>query len=51
MSSPTEAMEGSVEVVAMIDSHHFLSGGDSGSISLWNLGKKNPRSASPSHTV
>ncbi|SAM85740.1 related to RRP9-protein associated with the U3 small nucleolar RNA [Ustilago bromivora] len=42
MSNPHEAMEGSVEVVSMIDTHHFLSGGDSGNISLWNLGKKKP---------
>ncbi|SPO24041.1 related to RRP9 - protein associated with the U3 small nucleolar RNA [Ustilago trichophora] len=42
MSNPAETQEGSVEVVSMIDSHHFLSGGDSGSISLWNLGKKKP---------
>lgn len=41
-SSPLEAMEGSVEVVAMLDTHHFVSGGDSGSLSLWNLGKKKP---------
>lgn len=42
MSNPMEALEGSVEVVSMIDTHHFLSGGDSGTISLWNLGKKKP---------
>ncbi|KAJ9474328.1 Ribosomal RNA-processing protein 9 [Pseudozyma hubeiensis] len=42
LTSPVEAMEGSVEVVSMIDSHHFVSGGDSGTISLWNLGKKKP---------
>lgn len=47
MASPTEAMEGSVEVVSMIDSHHFLSGGDSGTISLWNLGKKKPIFTAP----
>lgn len=42
MSAPTEAVEGSVEVVAMIDQSHFVSGGDSGSVSLWNLGRKKP---------
>ena len=42
LASPAEAMEGSVEAVAMIDNHHFVSGGDSGTISLWNLGKKKP---------
>ena len=42
MSRPTEAVEGSVEVVAMVDSHHFVSGGDSGTVSLWNLGRKKP---------
>lgn len=26
----------------MIDNHHFVSGGDSGTISLWNLGRKKP---------
>lgn len=35
-------IEGSVECVAMIDDSHFLSGGDSGAISLWSLGKKKP---------
>ncbi|PWN49615.1 WD40 repeat-like protein [Violaceomyces palustris] len=38
----TELIEGSVDCVAMIDDQNFLSGGDSGSISLWNLGKKKP---------
>lgn len=42
LANPTEAVEGSVEVVSMIDSHHFVSGGDSGNLSLWNLGKKKP---------
>ncbi|SPO24147.1 related to RRP9 - protein associated with the U3 small nucleolar RNA [Ustilago trichophora] len=42
MGDPIETQEGSVEVVSMIDSYHFLSGGDSGTISLWNLGKKKP---------
>lgn len=37
-----EAMEGSVEAVCMVDEHHFVSGGDSGMISLWNLGRKKP---------
>lgn len=35
-------VEGSLECVAMIDEGHFLTGGDSGAISLWSLGKKKP---------
>lgn len=35
-------VEGSLEAVAMIDDSHFLTGGDSGAISLWSLGKKKP---------
>ena len=35
-------VEGSTDCVAMIDHGHFLSGGDSGSISLWTTGKKKP---------
>ena len=35
-------VEGSVDCTAMIDDQHFLSGGDSGTISLWNIGKKKP---------
>ncbi|EST09235.1 WD40 repeat [Kalmanozyma brasiliensis GHG001] len=42
LGAPHEALEGSVDVVAMIDNHHFVSGGDSGTISLWNLGRKKP---------
>ncbi|CAI2173766.1 5163_t:CDS:2 [Funneliformis geosporum] len=34
--------EGSIDVVAMIDEDNFLSGGDSGTISLWNVNKKKP---------
>ncbi|EPQ29507.1 uncharacterized protein PFL1_02726 [Pseudozyma flocculosa PF-1] len=37
-----ELVEGSVDCVAMVDDAHFLSGGDSGSISLWDLAKKKP---------
>ncbi|KAK4683996.1 ribosomal RNA-processing protein 9, partial [Tremellales sp. Uapishka_1] len=37
-----EFVEGSMEVVCMLDDQHFLSGGDSGSISLWHTGKKKP---------
>ncbi|EOR01383.1 hypothetical protein J056_004169 [Wallemia ichthyophaga EXF-994] len=33
-------VEGSLDVCAMIDEQHFLTGGDSGFISLWNIGKK-----------
>ncbi|KAN0059633.1 pre-rRNA processing protein [Thecaphora frezii] len=39
---PTELVEGSVDCVAMVDDGHFLSGGDTGSISLWSLSKKKP---------
>jgi len=35
-------VEGSLECVAMVDESHFLSGGDSGSICLWNTNKKKP---------
>ncbi|CAO1617494.1 unnamed protein product [Parajaminaea phylloscopi] len=35
-------VEGSLDCVAMIDDSHFLTGGDSGAISLWSLGKKKP---------
>ncbi len=37
-----EFYEGSIDCVAMIDETHFLSGGDSGSISLWATNKKKP---------
>jgi ribosomal RNA-processing protein 9 len=33
---------GSLDVVAMVDEDHFLTGSDSGAISLWNLSKKKP---------
>ncbi|KAH9817652.1 WD40-repeat-containing domain protein [Melampsora americana] len=33
-------VEGSIDCVCMIDDHMFLSGGDSGSISLWSTHKK-----------
>ncbi|KAI0654177.1 WD40-repeat-containing domain protein [Cubamyces menziesii] len=35
-------IEGSIECVAMIDETTFVSGGDSGSISLWSTQKKKP---------
>ncbi|TIA92713.1 hypothetical protein E3P99_00504 [Wallemia hederae] len=35
-------VEGSLDCCTMIDEHHFLTGGDSGFISLWNIGKKKP---------
>ncbi|KZS87993.1 WD40 repeat-like protein [Sistotremastrum niveocremeum HHB9708] len=35
-------IEGSIDCVAMIDEVTFVSGGDSGSISLWNTQKKKP---------
>ncbi|GHJ83915.1 hypothetical protein NliqN6_0317 [Naganishia liquefaciens] len=37
-----EFVEGSVDVVAMLDDQHFVSGGDSGAICLWHTGKKKP---------
>lgn len=37
-----EWVEGSIDCVAMVDEHSFLSGGDSGTISLWSLSKKKP---------
>lgn len=37
-----EWVEGSIDCVAMVDEHCFLSGGDSGTISLWSLSKKKP---------
>ncbi|KAI6026011.1 WD40 repeat-like protein [Pisolithus marmoratus] len=35
-------VEGSIECVALIDETNFVSGGDTGSICLWNTGKKKP---------
>lgn len=35
-------VEGSMECVAMVDETTFLSGGDSGTISLWSTAKKKP---------
>ncbi|CEH16543.1 U3 snoRNP-associated protein (contains WD40 repeats) [Ceraceosorus bombacis] len=35
-------VEGSVDCVAMVDEHNFISGGDSGVISLWSLARKKP---------
>lgn len=32
----------SIDVVALLDEDSFISGGDNGSISLWNAGKKKP---------
>ncbi|EKD04559.1 pre-rRNA processing protein associated with U3 snRNP, Rrp9p [Trichosporon asahii var. asahii CBS 8904] len=37
-----EWVEGSVDVVTMLDDSHFVSGGDTGSIALWSTGKKKP---------
>lgn len=37
-----EWVEGSVDVVSMLDDSHFISGGDTGSIALWSTGKKKP---------
>ncbi|KAF9938098.1 pre-rRNA processing protein, partial [Modicella reniformis] len=33
-------LEGSLDCIAMIDEENFLTGGDSGTISLWNIHKK-----------
>lgn len=41
-SERKQLIEGSIDAVAMIDEHTFLSGGDSGTISLWSLAKKKP---------
>ncbi|KAL4072159.1 WD40-repeat-containing domain protein [Scleroderma yunnanense] len=35
-------VEGSIECVALIDETNFVSGGDTGSICLWNTSKKKP---------
>ncbi|KAG8934836.1 pre-rRNA processing protein [Tulasnella sp. 418] len=40
-------VEGSIDTVAMIDETTFLSGGDSGSICLWNTSKKKPLFTQP----
>jgi len=37
-----EFVENSIDVVCMLDDSHFVSGGNSGSISLWSTGKKKP---------
>ncbi|WVR04847.1 hypothetical protein IAU60_001859 [Kwoniella sp. DSM 27419] len=37
-----EFVEGSIDCVCMLDDQHFLSGGDSGSLSLWSTQKKKP---------
>ncbi|KOS12817.1 wd40 repeat-like protein [Malassezia pachydermatis] len=37
-----EVQEGSVDCVAMIDDHHFVSGSDNGNLSLWSVAKKKP---------
>ncbi|CAG8616957.1 706_t:CDS:2, partial [Ambispora leptoticha] len=34
--------EGCLDAIALIDEEHFLSGSDSGAISLWNIQKKKP---------
>ncbi|EIM24249.1 WD40 repeat-like protein [Wallemia mellicola CBS 633.66] len=36
----TTYVEGSLDCCTMVDDQHFLTGGDSGNISLWNTGKK-----------
>ncbi|WFD24828.1 pre-rRNA processing protein [Malassezia equina] len=44
VDTPTknEVQEGSIDCVAMIDDHHFVSGSDNGSLSLWSVAKKKP---------
>lgn len=37
-----EWVEGSVDVVCVLDDSHFVSGGDTGSIAFWSTGKKKP---------
>lgn len=37
-----QLVEGSIDAVAMVDEHTFLSGGDTGTICLWSLSKKKP---------
>ena len=37
-----EVHEGSLDCVAMIDDHHFISGSDTGTLSLWSVAKKKP---------
>lgn len=37
-----EVHEGSLDCVAMIDDHHFVSGSDAGTLSLWSIAKKKP---------
>ncbi|KAL0575191.1 pre-rRNA processing protein [Marasmius crinis-equi] len=41
-SAESKHVEGSLECVAMIDDNTFVSGGDSGTISLWTTQKKKP---------
>ena len=38
----SQAQEGSIDRVAMIDDELFVTGGDSGAITLWSIQKKNP---------
>ena len=37
-----EVHEGSIDCISMIDDHHFVSGSDSGALSLWSIAKKKP---------
>lgn len=41
-SEKNEVQEGSMDCVAMIDDHHFVSGSDAGTLSLWSMAKKKP---------
>lgn len=43
----SQAQEGSIDRVAMIDDELFVTGGDSGTITLWSVQKKNPLFAVP----
>ena len=37
-----EHVEGSIDIVCILDDQHFVSGGDSGALCLWHTGKKKP---------
>jgi ribosomal RNA-processing protein 9 len=40
-------VEGSVDVVCVLDDSHFISGGNSGTLALWSTGKKKPIFTTP----
>ncbi|KAJ2903995.1 WD repeat domain-containing protein [Zalerion maritima] len=48
----SQAQEGSIDRVAMLDDELFVTGGDSGTLTLWSIQKKNPLFVIPrSHGV